>query len=333
MHVASSLHNRLTRDQPRFAILSGHEHKAFVPYSGIFTPAVQHKAVKARATHVHPNHLELDTKWEGSNKVPFDYLVLATGTRLAAPSMMPFDEKAPSVQYLQSYQNQLQASKHVTIVGGGAVGVQMALDLKELYPEKEVTLVHSRDALMHQFHQNFHRILKDAFDQQGIQLITNARAKVPNEGFPNNGARFTVGLNNGDEFETDFVILATGQKPNNALVDSLPTTNPEGLINKTNGFIRINKSMQIQDEAYRNIFAVGDIADTGVHKAARPGAAQAKVVASNILSMLFGGSPDVQYEKSPRAIHLSLGLKRNIIFRNPDEENGQTEPTIIEKFE
>lgn len=158
-----------TQQQPRFAILSGHEHKAFVPYTGIFTKAVQHRAVKARATQLHPNHVEIDTTWEGSNKVPFDYLVLATGTRLAAPSMMAFDDRAPSVQYLQGYQNQLRQSRHVTIVGGGAVGVQMALDLKELYPEKGVTLVHSRDALMHQFHRDFHSILKDAFDQQGIQ--------------------------------------------------------------------------------------------------------------------------------------------------------------------
>lgn len=318
---------------PRFAILSGHEHKAFVPYSGVFTAAVQHKAVKARATHVHPNHVEIDTTWEGSNKVPFDYLVLATGTRLAAPSMMPFDDKAPSVKYLQAYQSQLQQSRHVTIVGGGAVGVQMALDLRELYPEKEVTLIHSRDALMHQFHRDFHAILKVAFDQQGIRLITNTRAKVPEKGFPNDGSQFTVDLTNGEQVETDFVILATGQKPNNELVDTLPTTDPEGLVNQANGFLRIRKSLQLQDAAYDNIFAVGDIADTGVHKAARPGAAQAKVVATNILSMLSGGNPEAQFEKSPRAIHLSLGLKRNVIFRNPDEANGQTEPTVIEKFD
>lgn len=247
--------------------------------------------------------------------------------------MMPFDDKAPSVQYLQGYQNQLRQSRHATIVGGGAVGFQMALDLKELYPEKEVTLVHSRDALMHQFHREFHAILKNAFDEQGIRLITNTRAKIPEKGFPNDGNRFTVNLTNGEQVETDFVILATGQKPNNELIDTLPTNNSEGLINQSNGFLRIRKSLQLQDDAYNNIFAVGDIADTGLHKAARPGGAQAKVVATNILSMLSGGSPEAQFEKSARAIHLSLGLKRNIVLPNPDEANGQTEPTVIEKFE
>lgn len=165
------------------------------------------------------------------------------------------------------------------------------------------------------------------------RLITGTRAAIPEGGFPNNGKPFTVNLTNGEKVETAFVIAATGQKPNNDLIATLPTSNPEGLINPTNGFIRIKPTLQLQDDAYRNIYAVGDIADTGMHKAARPGAAQAKVVATNILSMLSGGNAAAQFEKSPRAIHLSLGLKRNVLFRNPDVANGQTKPTVIEKFE
>lgn len=265
--------------------------------------------------------------------MPFDYLVLATGTRLAAPSMMPYDDDVSSVRYLQSYQSQLERSNDIAIVGGGAVGVQMALDLGELYPDKNVTLVHSRAKLMHQFHSDFHKLLKDAFDERGIQLITEARASVPKGGFRNDGSRVDVQLTNGQSVPADFVILATGQRPNNDLISSLPTTNSEGLVNPDNGFIRIKKTLQLQDDKYPHIFAVGDIADTGVHKAARPGGAQAKVVAKNILSLIEKDTPSAEYEKSPRAIHLSMGMKRNVIFRNPNEAEGQTEPTVIEKFD
>ncbi|EME43768.1 hypothetical protein DOTSEDRAFT_171613 [Dothistroma septosporum NZE10] len=318
---------------PRFAILPGHEQKAFVPYNGVFTPSSRHSTVKARATHIYPDHLQIDSKWNGSNKIPFDCLVLATGTRLAAPSMMPYDDDTSSVKYLQAYQSQLAQSTAVAIVGGGAVGVQMALDLKEIYPEKRVTLVHSREKLMHQFHNDFHNILKDVFDERDIDLITQARAKVPKGGFLNNGEIIDIDLTNGQSISAEFVILATGQKPNNGMIGSLPTKNPNGLINPANGFIRVNKTLQIQDDQYRNIFAVGDIADTGVHKAARPGAAQAKVVASNILSLIDGQKAAMEYESSPRAIHMSLGLKRNIVFRNPDEAAGKSEPTYTEKFD
>ncbi|KXT17517.1 hypothetical protein AC579_3203 [Pseudocercospora musae] len=315
---------------PRFALLPGHEEKAFVPYTGVFQGSSRHQVIAARANQVHPNHVEIDKKWQGSTKVPFDYLVLATGTRLAAPSMMPYDDDFSSVQYLQSYQDQLRRSQNVTIVGGGAVGVQMALDLKELHPEKEVTVVHSRDRLMQVFHPRLHEILHEAFEDKGIRLITNSRAKVPPGGFRNDGQPFEVELLSGERMASDFVILATGQKPNNQLVNSLPSSHPNGLINTSSGFLSVMKTLQLHDDTYHNIFAVGDIADTGLHKAAKPGAAQAKVIAKNILSLIQHRKAEAEYEYSPRAIHLSLGLKRNIVFRDPNEGE---EPTVIEKFD
>jgi hypothetical protein len=62
------------------------------------------------------------------------------------------------------------------------------------------------------------------------------------------------------------------------------------------------------DENYPNMFAVGDIADTGAQKAARPGAAQAAVVAKNIQAMIEGKVPSDTFVKGPGAIHLTLGM-------------------------
>lgn len=35
-------------------------------------------------------------------------------------------------------------AKNIAVIGGGAVGVELATDIKSYYPEKSVTLVHSR---------------------------------------------------------------------------------------------------------------------------------------------------------------------------------------------
>lgn len=66
--------------------------------------------------------------------------------------------------------------------------------------------------------------------------------------------------------------------------------------------------MQFQDPKYSHLYAVGDIADSGAHKAARPGMAQAAVVAKNIASMVEGREPTETIEITPPAIHLTLGL-------------------------
>lgn len=65
--------------------------------------------------------------------------------------------------------------------------------------------------------------------------------------------------------------------------------------------------MQFQDPKYPNLFAVGDIADTGVRKAARPGAAQAAVVAKNIHALIEGREPVEGFPRMPAAIHITLG--------------------------
>ncbi|KAJ0422221.1 hypothetical protein BJY00DRAFT_280437 [Aspergillus carlsbadensis] len=337
---------------PRFAILPGHEHKAFIPYTNLFTSLsaetkTDNAVIQARVLSVHAHHITLDRPWPETStpQIPFEYLVLATGTRLTAPAGMRDNEKMASVTYLQNHQNEIKNAKSILIAGGGAVGVQMATDLKEVYPEKEVTVVQSRDVLMPQYHGALHNLIKGRFDELGVKFITGSRIAIPTNGFPVE-TPFEVQLTNGTTLPSkyDFVILATGQTPNTELLHSLPTststsTSPpssssesESLLNPSNGFIRIRPTLQFQNESYPHLFAVGDIADTGLRKAARPGAVQAGVVARNINALIRGNRDGLEeFPRQPAGIHLSLGLKYNVVFRNPDEAAGQTEPTIIER--
>lgn len=153
-------------------MLPSHEHKAFIPYTAAFASApnpAQHVVVKARVDSLKSDHVLLDREWQGSKKLPFEYLVVATGTRLQEPGTMTDDDKPLSVKYFQSYQKRVGAASSIIVVGGGAVGVQMATDLKELYPEKEVTLVHSRDQLMPVYHEALDKIIKERFNELGVK--------------------------------------------------------------------------------------------------------------------------------------------------------------------
>ncbi|KIW42353.1 hypothetical protein, variant [Exophiala oligosperma] len=321
---------------PRFAIVPSHEHKAFVPYTNLFSSvpnSASHAVVHARVVSVQPRHVNLDREWEGSRQIPFDYLTVATGTLLSQPAAMRKDDKQSSVEYLKQHQEAIKQAKSILLVGGGAVGVQMATDLKEYYPAKDVTLVHSRVHLMPQYHHKFHDLVKKRFDELHVNLITGARVRIPPQGFPTNGSPFEVQLTNGQKVTTEFVILATGQSPNNSLVRDLEPENPNAVINPENGYIRVRSTLQFLDDKYPNLFAVGDIADSGAHKAARPGVAQAAVVAKNVQSLIEGRQAEEKYVPGPAGIHLSLGMKENVIFRNPNKAEGETEPTIMPKSE
>jgi NADH dehydrogenase FAD-containing subunit len=158
--------------KPRFSVIPGHEEKAFIPYSGMFRDIpdnTNHAVVAARVTSVQADSVDIDRSFEGKNQIPYEYLVIATGTRLTPPSMMPSDEKTPSVNFLRDHQAKAEKAKSIVLIGGGAVGVQMALDLRERYPEKEITVVQSRDRVMPQYHSDLHDIVAKSFQDAGIK--------------------------------------------------------------------------------------------------------------------------------------------------------------------
>ncbi|KAH6623784.1 hypothetical protein F5144DRAFT_496796 [Chaetomium tenue] len=312
---------------PRFAIAPTHAHKAFIPFSAAFAasphPTLHHVA-HARAIALQPHTLTLDREWHGSLTLPFDYLVVATGTRLSPPGTMPGDDKLSAVRYLEGFQEGVREAKEVVVVGGGAVGVQMACDVKELFPGKRVVLVHSRERLMSVYHGRLSELIRERFEELGVEVVTGSRAVVPPGGFPAGVGVREVRLQDGRVVKGELVIPATGQTPNTGFVEGLEG----GVVNPENGFIRVRPTMQFGDARYPHMFAVGDIADSGAHKAAKPGMAQAAVAARNIASMVAGREATEEMSLSPAGIHLTLGLTRNVIFRNPNTAAGDTEPYI-----
>lgn len=139
-------------------------------------------------------------------------------------------------------------------------------------------------------------------------VITGMRAVLPPKGFPSDGSLFDLELQNGRKIPTNLVILATGQTANSQFLKDLEPSTSTSILNPSNGFIRVQPTLQLQDPKYSNIFAVGDVADTGARKAARPGVEQAAVAVANIASMIAGKEPNEQMVLGRLAIHLTLGL-------------------------
>ena len=152
------------------------------------------------------------------------------------------------------------------MTGGGAVGVQMATDIKEIYPQKQVTLVHSRATVMNRFHPHLHTIIEERAKEINVQLVLGSRVKVPEAGFPMDGSKFDIELTDGRKLEGfDFAIICTGQTPQSQILQSLSSKAIDD-----SGFIKTKSTLQIQDDSLPNVFAVGDVAASGAPKAARP---------------------------------------------------------------
>lgn len=317
---------------PRYALTTKVDtHKAFIPYQksrlGQEGLIVQAKALQLTKEEVIlDREVELDGK--KTDRIPYAALAITTGTKLSPPSTLPGTGKLDGTTYLREHAAQVEASKKIVIIGGGAVGVQMATDIKQLFPEKSVTLIHSRANVMNKFDSRLHNLVQQRFTELGVQTILGKRVALPSTGYPTSGEEFTVSLIDGTQIPADFAIISTGQTPQSAI---LSTLSPSCI--DAHSFIKVKDTLQIQDDAYPNIFALGDIAATAAHKAARPALKQAEVVGANIQHLLSDSDSKEELEKyevtDPAAIHLTLGIEKSVIFRNPTGEG--EEPVIMHK--
>ena len=160
---------------PRFCVAQGHESKAFVPYDdwGKSAPKGALKWVKDRVTFVSKKYVQL----ESGEEIPYEYLLIATGSGVkeGLPSRVNATEKSEGIQRLQTMQKRIEAAKTVVVVGGGAAGVEVATDAKDLYPDKHVVIVHSRDALMNHFGKPLQDEALEGMRRLGVEVILGDR--------------------------------------------------------------------------------------------------------------------------------------------------------------
>jgi NADH dehydrogenase FAD-containing subunit len=215
--------------------------------------------------------------------------------------------KEAGMRFLQGQQDVIRRAKSILIVGGGALGIQYATDIADLYKDKKITLVHSRD------NKAVERI-----KELGIDLVLGDRMIVP-EGHVFEGKELDhriLKTQKGKEIESDLQLFCTGQLPNTSLVKNV-LPNAVG----KDGYIKVNRHMQVLAPGHRvpHIFAIGDCVDGfGAIKAGHTAWHQATIAANNIVKIANAREngeklePLDEYTPGKPMISVSLGLTSSV---------------------
>ncbi|KAG8739616.1 hypothetical protein FRC10_005387 [Ceratobasidium sp. 414] len=359
---------------PRYAVISGHEDKAFVPYTSLFGSAPHHHTVihgtitrleRNRVTYT-PAAYDHDRRGEKST-LEFEYAVYALGARLPAPidlwgttnvfgppesgatlnldavklEMSEVGTKRGGIEWLKKAQRRTAGVSSVLIVGGGALGIQFATDLKEVYPTKNVTLLHSRERLLPKFVQGMHDKIHETMADLGVTVLLGERldlqTTLPENAEYNERGERIVKTVSGRGVAADLVLLCTGQRPNTDLVRQLA---PD-VVDEATGLVRVLPSLQLSRSArvgfgqtvpgekeadLSHIFAIGDAADVfGDIKAGHTAWFQGEAAAKNILALIKSKHdsepPRLEgYTPGNPGIKVSLGMRRYIIQSRPEQD-------------
>ncbi|MDU4861737.1 MAG: CoA-disulfide reductase [Terrisporobacter othiniensis] len=210
----------------------------------------------------------------------YDNLVLSPGASPIKPPISGINDcdnlfilrNIPDTDKIKNFINE-NKPKHVTVVGGGFIGLEMLENLYDL--GLNLTLVEASEQVMAPLDIEMVSIIHEHIVDKGIQVIL----KDGVNSFENNGKKIV--LASGKEINTDMIILSIGVKPETNIAKEC------GLKLNQRGAIVVDKHMKTSDN---NIYALGDAVEIMdfVNKKptmiplAWPANRQGRIVADNI---------------------------------------------------
>jgi selenide,water dikinase len=253
---------------------------------------------------------------EAAEPIPFDILSLDTGPvtdRNAIPGLAqhaiplrPIESLIVEWQRLLAHFAEAPGTQTLTVIGGGAGGVELALAIAYAAATAplalRVQLVTGRPGLVPSFSDAVRARLRRAIDARGVRLIEDDAIEI---------GRHTVLLGEGGELTSDATVVALGAA-------AAPWLAASGLATDDAGFVAVNEYLQSISHPF--VFAAGDCATmigaprpkSGVY-AVRAG----PPLARNLRAAL-AGRPLARYTPQTRALYLlSTGAKHAVASWGP----------------
>jgi len=168
--------------------------------------------VGRRVDRIFPKKKTLVT--EDGELFGYDKIVIATGSiPFIPPSIKGTDKKGVftyrTADDVFKILDLARVSKKAVVIGGGLLGLEVAKALRDI--GLEVTLVHIFDTLMEQqLDKTASDLLKADLERMGIEVLLEKDTREILGDKKAHGVRFA----DGEEIEADFVVIATGIRPN-----------------------------------------------------------------------------------------------------------------------
>jgi apoptosis-inducing factor 2 len=269
--------------------------RIFLPYGGLLARG---EIVQDRAAKVEPGRVTLAS----GDQIDAEYIVLATGSEYPFPAKSDVDVTADAHGKFRAAHAALAAAGRVLLVGAGAVGIELAGEIKAVWPDKEVTLL---DAAAELLGARFRDDLKAELHRQltdiGVRVLLSSPLQSLPAAEPGVLGEFTVQTQAGAALTADIWFRCFGVSPvSDYLAGELAGAR------QPDGFVAVTPYLQVQGQD--RVFALGDVAAADV-KMAGIASRQAAIVAANIKAMIAGGAPAEQYQPGPAGILVPIGPK------------------------
>jgi len=160
--------------------------------------------IEGRGRLIAPGKIEVQKNGE-SHLVEADKVIIATGSR---PADLPVFPKTPRVFRADEMLDITYLPQHLLVVGGGAVGVEMAAIFREL--GSQVTLVESMEHVLSYEDREVSAYLLSVLQRRKVKVLCGITVKSVGE----TADGFNVRLADGTEIAPDTILQAVGRRFN-----------------------------------------------------------------------------------------------------------------------
>ncbi|MGH3240232.1 MAG: NAD(P)/FAD-dependent oxidoreductase [Spirillospora sp.] len=277
----------------------GWARNVFFPYDALMTRGT---VIRDRAVSVDTGGVTLAS----GRRVDADFLVLASGSSYVYPAKPEAESTDAALDDLRRTHEELAGAERVLIAGAGPVGLELAGEIREVWPRKRVTVVDPAEQLMPGFDPELRRELHRQLDGLDIRLLLGTGLAAPPATPSGRAGTFTVTTGGGEEITADIWFRAHGVRVNSEyLADGRLTALTE------RGEVPVTENLNVR--GHDHVFAIGDLTDVAEAKRAGHAMKHAEVVAENILARLAGERAPALYRPSPDLmILLPLGTRGGV---------------------
>ncbi|KAI9209417.1 uncharacterized protein BJ171DRAFT_564603 [Polychytrium aggregatum] len=224
-------------------------------------------------------------QWDAAEtELEYDFLVLALGSNYDFPFKSTYFAREAFLGQIRQAIEDVKAASKVLVGGGGPVGIEIATEIKAVYPDKAVTLVHGQKELMETTgaSEAFRKGLHDKVLQLGVELVLDEKL-VASDGSKISyatGSKTYRTASGTHQFSADVAFSCFGAQPNTQPLKQGHLA--EAITDRS--LIRVNDAFQVL--GHDNIFALGDAADADTLKLSFIAGKQSDAVASNLLAVI-----------------------------------------------
>jgi NADH dehydrogenase FAD-containing subunit len=267
--------------------------RVYFPYEGLLANG---RVVTGRAVKADVGQVTLAS----GEQIRADYIVLATGSAYPFPAKSDVDLTAAAHDKVRAAHAALAGARRVLLIGAGPVGIELAGEIKEVWPDKGVTLLDvADDVLGERFRPDLKAELRRQLTEAGVELLLSSPLREAPPVPPGERREFTVVTQAGAEVTADIWFRCYGVSPvSDYLAGDLAGAR------RPDGFIEVTPFLQVAGQD--RVFAVGDVSAAD-HKMAGIAGRQAQVVADNIRSLITGTGSLRAHEPTEPGIFVPIG--------------------------